>query len=98
MFFIFSFEGRTFWETCADAEAAADCLEYYSGLTQILHGSYIPLPQGSFAYTRKEPLGVCAGKFVIIILIVIFDHKIKKSLNCGFLENGTEKCLENETN
>jgi len=45
----------------ADIGSAADCFEFFAGLTQVIHGEHIPLGQDAFAYTRREPLGVCAG-------------------------------------
>jgi betaine-aldehyde dehydrogenase len=45
----------------ADIGSAADCFEFFAGLTQIVQGEHIPLGANAFAYTRREPLGVCAG-------------------------------------
>ena len=45
----------------ADIGSAADCFEFFAGLTQVVHGEHIPLGPNAFAYTRREPLGVCAG-------------------------------------
>lgn len=45
----------------ADIGSAADCFEFFAGLTQTLQGEHIPLGESAFAYTRREPLGVCAG-------------------------------------
>jgi betaine-aldehyde dehydrogenase len=45
----------------ADIGSAADCFEFFSGLAQIVHGEHMPLGESAFAYTRREPLGVCAG-------------------------------------
>jgi betaine-aldehyde dehydrogenase len=45
----------------ADIGSAADCFEFFAGLTQILQGEHIPVGENAFAYTRREPLGVCAG-------------------------------------
>jgi betaine-aldehyde dehydrogenase len=45
----------------SDIGSAADCFEFFAGLTQIVHGEHIPLGDSAFAYTRREPLGVCAG-------------------------------------
>jgi betaine-aldehyde dehydrogenase len=45
----------------ADIGSAADCFEFFAGLTQVIHGEHIPLGDSAFAYTRREPLGVCAG-------------------------------------
>ena len=45
----------------ADIGSAADCFEFFAGLTQTVHGEHMPLSDTAFAYTRREPLGVCAG-------------------------------------
>src|SRR3546814_1616278 len=43
-----------------DVLSGADCIEYYAGLAASLHGEHLDLG-GDFFYTRREPLGVCAG-------------------------------------
>jgi betaine-aldehyde dehydrogenase len=45
----------------ADIGSAADCFEFFAGLAQVVQGEHIPLGETVFAYTRREPLGVCAG-------------------------------------
>ncbi|WP_407637761.1 betaine-aldehyde dehydrogenase [Afifella pfennigii] len=45
----------------ADIGSAADCFEFFAGLTQVVHGEHMPLTDEAFAYTRREPFGVCAG-------------------------------------
>ncbi len=45
----------------ADIGSAADCFEFFAGLTQVIQGDHNPLSGDAFAYTRREPLGVCAG-------------------------------------
>jgi betaine-aldehyde dehydrogenase len=53
--------GKPLQETLvADAASGADCLEYFAGLISADTGQYIDLGS-SFAYTRREPLGVCAA-------------------------------------
>ncbi|MEM9436705.1 MAG: betaine-aldehyde dehydrogenase [Pseudomonadota bacterium] len=53
--------GKPLQETLvADATSAADALEYFGGLAGSLTGEHIPLG-GDFAYTIREPLGVCIG-------------------------------------
>ncbi|MCE8526430.1 betaine-aldehyde dehydrogenase [Ruegeria pomeroyi] len=47
--------------TVADATSGADALEYFGGLAGSLTGEHIPLGGGDFAYTIREPLGVCVG-------------------------------------
>lgn len=44
-----------------DVFSAADCLEYFGGLAASLHGEHFDLGSSAFAYTRREPLGVCLG-------------------------------------
>ena len=44
-----------------DVASAADCLEYFGGLAASLHGQHVDLGESAFGYTRREPLGVCAG-------------------------------------
>jgi betaine-aldehyde dehydrogenase len=54
--------GKPLSETLvADATSAADALEYFGGLAASLTGEHIPLGNGDFVYTRREPLGVCVG-------------------------------------
>ncbi len=53
--------GKPIQETrVADWPSGADALEYFAGLAPTLTGETIPLG-GDFAYTIREPLGVCAG-------------------------------------
>lgn len=44
-----------------DIETGADVIEYYAGLAGKIQGEYQDLGNGNFYYTRREPLGVCAG-------------------------------------
>lgn len=46
--------------TVADATSGADALEYFAGLAPTVTGETIPLGR-DFAYTIREPLGVCVG-------------------------------------
>lgn len=54
--------GKPIAETRAvDIVTGADVIEYYAGLAPTLERRQIPLRDDSFVYTRREPLGVCAG-------------------------------------
>jgi betaine-aldehyde dehydrogenase len=54
--------GKPIAETRAvDIVTGADVIEYYAGLATAIEGQQIPLRAESFVYTRREPLGVCAG-------------------------------------
>jgi betaine-aldehyde dehydrogenase len=53
--------GRCLSETLyVDAVSVAEALEYYAGVIPAYNGEMISLGT-SFAYTRREPLGVCVG-------------------------------------
>ncbi|PRX30612.1 betaine aldehyde dehydrogenase [Paraburkholderia sp. BL18I3N2] len=54
--------GKPIAETLTvDIVTGADVIEYYAGLATAIEGQQIPLRPTSFVYTRREPLGVCAG-------------------------------------
>lgn len=53
--------GKPIQETLvADAPSAADALEFLGGAVATFHGDFVDLG-GPFAYTRREPLGICVG-------------------------------------
>lgn len=53
--------GKPLQETLvADATSAADALEWFGGLAASLRGEHVQLGQ-DWAYTIREPLGVCVG-------------------------------------
>ena len=43
----------------ADLPLVIDCLRYYAGWADKIHGDTIPVRGNYFCYTRREPLGVC---------------------------------------
>ncbi len=54
--------GKPIQEAIAvDVTTGADVLEYYAGLAPSLQGEQQPLSDDQFFYTRREPLGICAG-------------------------------------
>lgn len=54
--------GKPYQETSVvDATSGADALEYFGGLAGSLTGQHIRLPDGNWAYTIREALGVCVG-------------------------------------
>lgn len=75
--------GKPLQETLiADAASGADCLEYYGGLAATLTGEHIELG-GSFAYTKREPLGICFGIGAWNYPIQIACWKAAPALVCG---------------
>lgn len=43
----------------ADIPLVIDCLRYYAGWADKIHGQTIPVRGNYFTYTRREPIGVC---------------------------------------
>jgi len=41
--------------------AAAECLQYFGGWADKVHGETVPVKGNYFTYTLREPLGVCAA-------------------------------------
>jgi betaine-aldehyde dehydrogenase len=75
--------GKPLQETLiADAASGADCLEYFGGLAPTLTGEHIDLG-GSFAYTKREPLGICFGIGAWNYPIQIASWKAAPALACG---------------
>lgn len=46
---------------CVDIASGADVIEYYAGLAATIHGQQQDLGGNNFYYSRREPLGICAG-------------------------------------
>ncbi|MEP2707080.1 MAG: betaine-aldehyde dehydrogenase [Roseibium sp.] len=75
--------GKPLQETLvADAASGADCLEYFGGTAATLTGEHIDLG-GSFAYTKREPLGICFGIGAWNYPIQIACWKAAPALVCG---------------
>ncbi|WP_051340157.1 betaine-aldehyde dehydrogenase [Azospirillum halopraeferens] len=76
--------GRPIQETrVVDVVSGADCLDYFAGLAPTLTGRHIPLGPQAFAYTRREPLGVCAGIGAWNYPLQIACWKSAPALACG---------------
>ena len=75
--------GKPISETLvADAASGADCLEYFGGIAASIAGEQIDLG-GSFAYTRREPLGVVGAIGAWNYPIQIACWKAAPALACG---------------
>ncbi|RED49846.1 betaine-aldehyde dehydrogenase [Aestuariispira insulae] len=67
---------------CVDVVSGADCIEYFAGVAASIHGDHYDLGS-AFAYTRREPLGVCAGIGAWNYPIQIACWKSGPALACG---------------
>ncbi|MFS4439440.1 betaine-aldehyde dehydrogenase [Paracoccaceae bacterium GXU_MW_L88] len=75
--------GKPLQETIvADATSGADALEYFGGLAGSLTGEHIPLGE-DWAYTVREPLGLCVGIGAWNYPTQIACWKAAPALACG---------------
>lgn len=75
--------GKPIQETEAvDILSGADCLEYFGGQAASLGGEHIDLGS-AFVYTRREPLGICAGIGAWNYPMQIACWKSAPALACG---------------
>jgi betaine-aldehyde dehydrogenase len=75
--------GKPLQEAIAvDVMSGADAIEYYAGLAATIHGETFELGT-AWAYTRREPLGVCAGIGAWNYPIQIACWKSAPALACG---------------
>lgn len=75
--------GKSITEALVDIDVAWQCIEYYAGMAATLAGQHVQLPGGSFAYTRREPLGVCVGIGAWNYPFQIAAWKSAPALACG---------------
>uniref|UniRef100_G3PUR4 Aldehyde dehydrogenase 9 family, member A1b n=1 Tax=Gasterosteus aculeatus aculeatus TaxID=481459 RepID=G3PUR4_GASAC len=75
--------GKSITEARLDVDSGRLCVEYYAALASTLAGQHVQLPGGSFAYTRREPLGVCVGIGAWNYPFQIAAWKSAPALACG---------------
>ena len=75
--------GKPWQEAVAvDVLSGADAIEYYAGLAASIHGETFDLGN-AWAYTRREPLGVCVGIGAWNYPVQIACWKSAPALACG---------------
>ncbi len=76
--------GKPIQETLVvDVVSGADCLEFFAGIAPTIAGEHLDLGPAAFGYTRREPLGVCAGIGAWNYPIQIACWKSAPALACG---------------
>ena len=65
-----------------DIKLSADSFEYYAGIAPTISGEHIYY-KNSFSYSRREPLGVCAGIGAWNYPLQVASWKIAPALACG---------------
>jgi betaine-aldehyde dehydrogenase len=75
--------GKPIQETeVVDVSSGADCIEYFAHIAPTIRGHQMDLPN-ALGYTRREPLGVCAGIGAWNYPIQIACWKAAMALACG---------------
>ncbi|KJS03023.1 MAG: hypothetical protein VR65_01825 [Desulfobulbaceae bacterium BRH_c16a] len=76
--------GKTMTDvSTVDMHWAADCFEYYAGLTTQIYGEVLPVPGDVLDFTLREPLGVCAAIVAWNYPIMFAAWKIAPALATG---------------
>lgn len=52
--------GKPYGDSLGDVGEVIDCLRYYAGWADKIYGQTISTTAQKFAYTLKQPIGVCA--------------------------------------
>ena len=66
-----------------DTPAAAECLYYFAGWSGKVTGETIPIVDGAFTYTLREPIGVVAAITPWNFPLMLAVWKIAPALACG---------------
>ncbi|MEQ1731081.1 MAG: aldehyde dehydrogenase family protein, partial [Vicinamibacterales bacterium] len=67
----------------SDVPAAAECLQYYAGWADKIHGETVPVRGSYLAYTLREPLGVVAAIVPWNFPLLLLVWKVAPALACG---------------
>jgi aldehyde dehydrogenase (NAD+) len=66
-----------------DTPAAAECLYYFAGWSGKVTGETVPIQDGAFAYTLREPVGVVGAITPWNFPLMLAVWKIAPALACG---------------
>ena len=66
-----------------DVPFAVDCFRYFAGWANKLHGETIPVKGPFLNYTRREPVGVCAGIIPWNFPLLMATWKLAPTLAAG---------------
>lgn len=75
--------GKPFTAAQWDLKAGADCLRFYAGYCDKIEGKTLAMPDGKFAYTRYEPIGVVAAITPWNFPFMLTAFKIAHALAAG---------------
>ncbi|KAH8806139.1 aldehyde dehydrogenase [Xylogone sp. PMI_703] len=66
-----------------EVQSAADCLRYYGGWADKVHGKVIDIDSDSLDYTHHEPIGVCGAIIPWNVPLIMWSWKVGPALATG---------------
>ncbi|KAI0515299.1 aldehyde dehydrogenase [Xylaria bambusicola] len=75
--------GKPYGDALGDLDEVISCLRYYGGWADKIHGQTIPTTPQKFAYTLKQPIGVCGQIIPWNYPLAMAAWKLGPALACG---------------
>lgn len=75
--------GKSITMAKGDVGACIGCLRYYGGWADKIHGKVITTQEGTFSYTKREPIGVCGQIIPWNFPLLMWAWKIGPAIACG---------------
>ncbi|KAK5624587.1 hypothetical protein RRF57_000304 [Xylaria bambusicola] len=75
--------GKPYGDALGDLGEVIACLRYYGGWADKIHGETIPTTPQKFAYTLKQPIGVCGQIIPWNYPLAMAAWKLGPALACG---------------
>ncbi|KAI1109032.1 aldehyde dehydrogenase [Nemania sp. NC0429] len=75
--------GKPYGDALGDLGEVIDCIRYYAGWADKIYGQTIPTTAQKFAYTLKQPIGVCGQIIPWNYPLAMAAWKLGPALACG---------------
>ncbi|RYC65603.1 hypothetical protein CHU98_g572 [Xylaria longipes] len=75
--------GKPYGDALGDLGEVVDCIRYYAGWADKIYGQTIPTTAQKFAYTLKQPIGVCGQIIPWNYPLAMAAWKLGPALACG---------------
>ncbi|KAI0593379.1 aldehyde dehydrogenase [Biscogniauxia sp. FL1348] len=75
--------GKPYGDSMGDVEEVLNCIRYYAGWADKIHGETIPTTPQKLVYTLKQPVGVCAQIIPWNYPLAMAAWKLGPALACG---------------
>ncbi|KAH8164785.1 hypothetical protein CIB48_g3477 [Xylaria polymorpha] len=75
--------GKPYGDALGDLDEVINCIRYYAGWADKIYGQTIPTTAQKFAYTLKQPIGVCGQIIPWNYPLAMAAWKLGPALACG---------------